>query len=180
MRRKFNVKMLNYLKKKGKKHTLKEWTRIINKKFSENFTLTETQRYFVRNKIEYKYENKNKSHKMGLNYPIGYEYRKKDGMVLVKINENTYEYKQRLIYEQFYGVKLTSDDYIIFLDQDRTNFDISNLKRVSRRESSILSNQKIFSKDPNVTKLGISVAKTIIKTKDCEALYGQNLSQMEL
>lgn len=165
MRRKFNVKMLNYLKKKGKKHTLKEWTRIINKKFSENFTLTETQRYFARHDISFKYENVKKSNYWNA-LPIGSERVKDDGMVQVKIAPRKWEYKQRLIYEQYYDVKLTSDDYIIFLDQDRTNFDISNLKKVTRRESAILSNQKLFSKNPILTDTGIYIAKTIIKAKD--------------
>ena len=173
MRRKFNEKMFKYLKKYGKYHTLKKWQHIINKKFNETFSLSETQKYFTRNKIPFKYENKNRSHKMGINYPIGYEYKRKDGMILVKVNENTYEYKQRLIYEQYYGVKLTSDDYIIFLDQDRTNFDISNLKRISKRESSILANQKTFSKDPKITELGILTAKLIMKVKDKEKKYGK-------
>ena len=168
MRRKFNQEMLDYLKKYGKNHTLKEWVNIINDKFQEKFNLTETQRYFARHKIEYKYESKNRSHKMGLNYPIGYEYKRKDGMVLVKVNENTYEFKQRYIYEQYYGVKLTSDDFIIFLDQDRTNFDISNLKRIARRESATLANLKLFCKNPVLTDTGIYIAKTVIKAKDIE------------
>ena len=165
MRRKFNVKMFNYLKKKGKKHTLKEWTHIINKKFDENFNLTDTQRYFTRHDISFRYENAKKSNNWNA-LPIGSERIKPDGMVQVKIAPRKWEYKQRLIYEQYYGVKLTSDDYIIFLDQDRTNFDISNLKRVTRRESAILSNQKLFYKSPVLTETGIYIAKTIIKAKD--------------
>lgn len=170
MRRKFNLRMFKYLKRYGKYHTLKEWSEIINNKFGEHFTLKDTQMYFARHEIPFKYENAKKSNNWNA-LPIGSERVRGDGMVQVKVAPRKWEYKQRLIYEQYYGVELTSDDYIIFLDQDRTNFDISNLKRVSRRESSILSNQKIFSKDPNVTELGIDIAKAIIKTKDYESCY---------
>lgn len=166
MRRKFNLKMYEYLKKNGYKHTSKEWVNIINKKYNETFTLEELQKYFCRNNIKYKYQNKLKIRNMGDKIPIGTERIKKDGMVQVKISPRKWEYKQRLIYSKYYNIKLTSDDYIIFLDQDRTNFDISNLKRVSRRESSILSNQQIFSKNPKVTELGINIAKLIIKAKE--------------
>ena len=171
MRRKFNPEMRDYLKKHGKEHILKEWVNILNDRYNENFTLKNIQQYFFRHSIEYKAENPKRHNNNIFKRPIGAERVRKDGMVQVKVAHNKWDFKQRVIYEQFYGVKLTSDDYIIFLDQDRTNFDISNLKRVSRHESSILSNQKIFSKDPNVTELGIDVAKAIIKTKDYESCY---------
>lgn len=181
-RRKFNKEMYDYLKLHGKEHILKEWQKIINEKFNENFTLKDTQMYFVKHSIPFKYEQPKKANN-GINggFPIGSERVKSDGMVQVKIAPRKWEYKQRLIYQEYYGVKLTSDDYIIFLDQDRTNFDISNLKRVSRRESAILSNQKIFSKDPEATKLGIYIAKTIIKAKNIERnMKDESVSKVEL
>lgn len=165
MRRKFNKDMYDYLVKNGYKHTLKEWVVILNNKYNENFTLKNIQQYFFRHCIEYKYEMPNHSNNNVYKCSIGSERVKGDGMVQVKIAPRKWEYKQRLIYEQYYNVKLTSDDYIIFLDQDRTNFDIKNLKRISRHESSILSNQKLFSKNSSVTELGILIAKLMIKTK---------------
>jgi hypothetical protein len=69
---------------------------------------------------------------------------------------------------QHYGVKLTGDDYIIFLDQDRNNFDINNLEKITKRESAIISNQKIFSQRPEATKVSIQIAKLIIKIKDMQ------------
>lgn len=166
MRRSFNKDMYDYLIKNGYKHTIKEWVKILNKKYNENFTLKNIHQYFARHNIKYKYEMPNKSNNNVYKRPIGSERVKKDGMTQVKVAPRKWEYKQRLIYEQYYGVKLTSDDYIIFLDQDRTNFDISNLKRISRHESSILSNQKMFSKNPNVTELGILTSKLMIKVKE--------------
>jgi hypothetical protein len=98
--------------------------------------------------------------------PIGTEYTKSDGMVLVKVARNKWEYKQRLIYKEHYGVELTDEDYIIFLDNDRTNFSIDNLQCVSRRVASILSNQQLKSDSADITKLGISTAELIIKVKE--------------
>lgn len=100
--------------------------------------------------------------------PIGTEYIKKDGMVLIKISSNKWMYKQRFIYEQYYNVHLKNDDYIIFLDQNRNNFDINNLKLISRKESAYLSNQKIFSKNKEATELGIKIAKLHYKIKEVE------------
>ena len=103
---------------------------------------------------------------MGLDKPIGSEYTKPDGMVMVKVTKDKWVYKQRLIYEQYYGVHLPEDVYVIFLDQNRNNFDIANLKAVSRREASYMSNHNLSSKKPNVTLLGLDVARCIIKTKE--------------
>ena len=105
---------------------------------------------------------------MGEKLPLFSERVKPDGMVLVKIAKNKWEYKQRYIYSKYYNKKLTSNDYIIFLDQDRTNFNIDNLKLVTRHESSIISNQKAFSTNAKATEVGINIAKLMIKTKELE------------
>lgn len=167
MRRKYNVDLINFLKDNAKKYIIDDLLIMVNNNFNETYTRLQLQKLLIRNRIEYKYKNKNKIVNVK-KCPVGTEYKKKDGMTLIKIDKNKWQYKQRYIYEQYYHVKLTSDDYIIFLDQNRENFDINNLKRISRRESSILSNQKMFSIDKDVTKLGVEVAKLIIKTKDLE------------
>lgn len=171
MRRKFNQALYDYLKENAEKYTIDELLLIVNKKFKENYTRLQLQKYLVRNKIPYKYKNEKKSHNMS-RLPIGTEYVKGDGMVLVKIARNKWEYKQRLIYKEHYGVELTEEDYIIFLDSDRTNFDINNLQCVSRRVASILSNQQLKSSNVNITKLGINIANLMIKTKQLQKEKG--------
>ena len=98
---------------------------------------------------------------------IGYEYVKSDGMILVKIAQpNIWDYKQRLMYKKYHNCELTTDDYIIFLNQDRNDFSKDNLVKITRRESSILSNQKMFSKNKDLTNLGILTAKLMIKANE--------------
>lgn len=164
MRRRINQKLKDYCSNNSNL-TIDELLPLVNKKFKEKYTRLSLQKYLIRNKIPYKYKNENKSHNMS-KLPIGTEYVKGDGMILVKIARNKWEYKQRLIYMQHYGVELTEEDYIIFLDNDRTNFDINNLQLVSRRVSAILSNQQLKSSNADVTKLGIDTAKLIIKIKE--------------
>ena len=48
------------------------------------------------------------------------------------------------------------------------NFDINNLKVVSRKESAYMINQGLFSKDKSVTNLGIVVAKHHYKIKEIQ------------
>lgn len=137
-------------------------------KYKYSITKSQLRQYLYKRGIKYKDYNSNKVHDMGKRIPIGTEYKKPDGMVLVKVSENKWKYKQRIIYENYHNVKLSSDDYIIFLDQNRDNFDINNLKRISRKESSILSNQKMFSKNPKITETGVLTAKLIAKAKQCK------------
>lgn len=134
--------------------------------FGYEINRSQLRQYLSKRKIRYKDYNKNKVRMMGLNRPIGSERIRDDGMVQVKVSKDKWEYKQRLIYEKYHNVKLTDNDYIIFLDQDRTNFDINNLEKVTRYESSVLTNQKLFSKKSDLTKVGINVAQLIIKLKD--------------
>ena len=105
---------------------------------------------------------------MGDKIPIGSEYRRSDGMILVKISKNKWQYKNRLMYEKYHNCKLTNDDFIVFLNQNRNDFSKENLKRITRRESSILTNQKMFSKHKDLTNLGILTAKLMIKSKKKE------------
>lgn len=173
MRRKPNLKLKEYLLKVAKDYNIKELVKKVNKKFKENYEENELRKYLVRNKIEYKYECENRSNPMGLNVPIGSEYVKDDGMILVKVGSNKWKYKQRIIYEQYYNVELKDDEYIIFLNQNRNDFRIKNLMKVSRKESAYISNMGIFSTNSKVTKVAIDLAKLKIKEKEMEREYGK-------
>lgn len=165
-RRKFNENMHKWLCKNAKNFTVKELVLIVNNKFGEDFTTKQMHQYFWHHpELKCKYEQENKSHpNKGL--PIGSERRKPDGMWQVKVGPKKWEYKQRKIYEDYYGVKLKDDEYIIFLDQNRDNFEISNLKKISRRESATMLSYGLFSTDPLVTETGILVARTRNKIND--------------
>ena len=166
-RRKFNLEMHKWLEKHAEEYTAKELLSIVNEKFKESMDDKQLRIYLFHHNIKYKFEDKKKSHP-NKPLPIGSERVKADGMVQVKVGSHKWEYKQRLIYQKHYGVKLRDDEYIIFLDQNRNNFDISNLKKITRKESAYISNLKAFSTDKVVTETGILLAQTIIKTKEKE------------
>lgn len=166
MRNKYSLDFKNQMVELAHSMTLNELLNVAKTKYKYNITKNDLRNYLSRRKIRYKGYNINKAKDMGSKIPIGTEYVKDDGMVLVKIAKDKWEYKQRMIYEQYHNVELTSDDYIIFLDQDRSNFNINNLRRINRRESSIIANQKLFSNQPIITETGIDIARLMIKTKD--------------
>lgn len=169
MRRKINNKLKQYLLELNSKYTIDELLPIINKKFKENYTRLQLQKYLVRNKIPYKYANKKMIRNIGDRIAIGTEYTKPDGMVLVKVEKNKWEYKQRLIYEKYYNVKLKEDEYVIFLDDNRNNFNINNLKVVTRQEAgyigSFKTNYDINKSDKETTETLLKIANLLIKTK---------------
>lgn len=171
MRNKYSTEFEDEMRKLAPTNELTRLWWVARQKYAYFITKSQLRQYLYKRQIRYKDYNPNKAQPMGNRIPIGTEYVKPDGMVLVKVTSNKWKYKQRYIYEKYYNVELTSEDYIIFLDQDRNNFDISNLKKVTRKESSILSNQKLFSKNPLSTETGIKVAQLIAKLKEERTKY---------
>lgn len=171
MRNKYTIEFEQNMYKIASMKTLDELLKYVKRKYKYKITKHQLRLYLSKRKIRYKdfdYDRCKRTRNQGDNVPIGTERIKSDGMVQVKIAKDRWEYKQRIIYSQYHNIELTNNDYIIFLDQDRTNFDINNLERVSRRESAIVANEKLFFKNSNLTKAGIEVAKLIIKIKDKE------------
>ena len=164
--RKYNDKMRMYLEKYARHYTISELINIVEEKFGEKFEPRDLRIYLLHKGIKYKYEMPKKSNN-GKPTKIGSQVIKTDGnMVKVKVAEHKWEYKQRKIYEDHYGVKLPDDVYVIFLDGNKRNFDIKNLKAISRRESAKMIRNGVFSFDRAITKLGHLATKMYIKTKD--------------
>ncbi len=165
MRNKYSKEFEEEMYKKASKKTIKQLLEIANKKYNYPITKNSLMDYLSKREIRYKGYNPNKAKAMGNIIPIGTERRKNDGMVLVKVTPNKWKYKQRLIYEQHYGVTLKDDEYVIFLDHNRNNFDISNLKLISRKDSSTMSNQGLFSNNPIATETGYKVVQLMNKIR---------------
>lgn len=90
--------------------------------------------------------------------PIGSERVKKDGYVQIKVSKDKWEMKNRFVYEEHYG-KLNDNEDVIFLDGDKTNFDISNLMKVTHNESFKLNINGLRTNDKELTKVGVGIVK---------------------
>ena len=155
--------MYEFLQENASSHTIKELVKIIKDKFNIDIENKKLAQYCIKMKIQYKYEKPKKSHS---NIPTknGTIITKTDGDYLkVKTGNHKWEYLQRKIYENYYNVKLPEDVYVVFLDQNRRNFNINNLKAISRRSSAIMSKDNLFSTEPRITKLGHLNSKLKIK-----------------
>lgn len=94
---------------------------------------------------------------------VGSERISVDGYIEVKTKDpNTWELKHRLVYEEKYG-KISKGSIVVFLDNNRQNIDIDNLKLISRSEELIMNKNKLFTKDKDITNTGTLIAKVIDK-----------------
>lgn len=90
---------------------------------------------------------------------VGSERINVDGYVEIKVAEpNHWRLKHRVIYEQHYGIKLSSNDAIIFVDGNRLNLSIDNLERLSRSEL-VRLNQDGLRGDEAMNRSAIALAK---------------------
>lgn len=166
----YNNEVYNFLINNANKYTIKQLVQILKNDFGLEIEKKKLAQYCIKMGITYKYEKPNKSHS-NKSTPIGVIVRKTDGdMLKVKVGNHKWKYLQREIYEQYHDVKLKDDEYIIFLDQNKRNFDINNLKLVSRQESAMLGSQQLYSKNPLATETGLQIIKLRIKTKEKEGM----------
>ena len=138
-------------------------------KYKYNVSRDNLQKYLSRRKIRYVGYNPKKANQ-SKQLPIGTEYIKDDGMTLIKVKPDKWQYKQRYIYEKYHNVKLKSTDYVIFLDGNRNNFDIDNLKCVDCRKASMYANLRLGSTDKEITEAALLYADSAIMIKELEGV----------
>lgn len=98
--------------------------------------------------------------------PVGSERLSKDGYVEIKIAEpNKWRFKHLVVWEKEHGPVLKGHA-VIFLDRDKTNISIDNLKMVTRNELMIMNRHKLFNEDKELTNTGTIIAKVIAKTNE--------------
>ncbi|MCF0163170.1 MAG: HNH endonuclease [Fusobacterium necrophorum] len=96
----------------------------------------------------------------------GHEIITKDGYVKVKVKDpNVWKLKHRIVWESYYG-PVPANHVVIFADRDKRNFNIDNLILVTRSELMKMNWNSLLKYDPKLTKLGLMVAKVIIKAEE--------------
>ena len=97
---------------------------------------------------------------------VGSERINVDGYIEIKIKEpNVFVLKHRWVWEQKYG-KIPKDKMIIFLDGNKQNLDLDNLALINRKEHLTMNKNELRYKYKELTRLGINLAKVIIKTNE--------------
>lgn len=112
-----------------------------------------------------------KGHKPKNYREIGSEYIDTDGYIQVKITDNKWLHKQRLVWEQHNG-PIPKGYAVMFLDGNVKNCDIENLRLIKRATLTRLSLYKMRSKIPEATEAGIKIVEILdeISKKEKEKL----------
>lgn len=98
----------------------------------------------------------------------------KDGYTEIKVADpNKWRLKHIIIWEKEFG-PMPKHHCIIFLDGNKQNFDLKNLKLISRNEHATLNQHNLRSEFPEVTETNISVVrlKKAIRTRKKEFFGG--------
>lgn len=172
-KRLFNEEETKYFIKIVKGHTNKEVIKLFNEKY--NRLLTNEQVNNQKRSLKLKSGVFHRWTKEdNPNYrPIGHEYITSDGYIQVKIAQpSTYKFKHHIIWEQANG-KIPEDCYIMFLDGDRTNLSLDNLKLVKKNDLRTAISSNLTFKNKELTETGLLIAQ--LKNKEKEKINMGNI-----
>ena len=155
--KKWTEEHISYLKEIAEGKTYKEITKLMSDKFSYPFKIADVGNLIHRNNI--KTGRKSGKPPKDVN-STGY---RSDSYEVIKTEQGNWQYKHRYIYEKHYG-KIKKGNCVIFLDGNRENFNIENLKEVTKEQNVIMNKYKLYCSDADLTNTGIQVANLIIKT----------------
>lgn len=93
----------------------------------------------------------------------------KEGYIEIKVGINKWISKHRYIWEQYYKREVPKGKVVIFLDGNNRNFEIENLKLISRGALLILNNRyKHITKDRELMNSCVDLSELIISLKKKE------------
>ena len=164
MKKILKEKILEFLQQNASKYYIKDLQEEVNKIFNTNVTISVIKHLCYDNEIKWK--NKNNINHIGIK-PIGNE-RILNGDIVVKVSAGKFVSKRRVLYEKYHNVKLTSDDVILFLNNNNTDYSKENLIRISKREMGPLARIGVNYNDKEINRLAINVAKLKVKIFDKE------------
>lgn len=105
-----------------------------------------------------------KGHMPAQHRPVGSERINVDGYIEIKVEEpRKWRLKHNVVYEQNYG-EIPKGHVVVFLDGNKLNLALENLKLISRGELAIMNKQGLFRKEPELTEAAINVVKLICAT----------------
>ena len=93
----------------------------------------------------------------------------KDGYIEIKVGINKWISKHRYIWEQHYKREIPKGKVVIFLDGNNRNFEIENLKLISRGALLILNKRyRYITKDRELMRSCVDLSELIISLKKKE------------
>lgn len=166
MKNRYTKEFEDFVRNNVSKYKKEEFRLLLQDKYNIKLSNEALRRYLNRHHIKDKYLDYKKCNVRNVfKSPIGSEQITNEGVFIKIAQPNNWRRKSRVMYEKYHNCKLNDDEYIIFLNQNNTDFRKENLIKSSRNEIAYLHNKEMFSKNPQVTNLGVFTAKLMIKIK---------------
>lgn len=160
----YKKEIVDFIENNRLKYNTIEMAKLLQVNFKKNITTKALRKYYYRHNLDFK-KIYDKKYNCVFSKEIGFESPPdKNGLIRIKINNKQWQYKQRYLYEKYNNVKLSDDEFVIFADGDKTNFNKDNLivvKKETARTFYCLTKGEIKNKE--LTKIGLNVAE--IKNK---------------
>jgi len=153
---KLTQEMIEFLRLNALKYNPEILTDLFNKEFNTNITSERLRRAMKLRSIEYI-----KSNKLNLKNHIGSEFVDKNNITYIKTSldkKDRWVLKHRFLWEQANG-SIPKNHCVIFLDRNKSNFELDNLELVSNIEYLLLNKYGFHSADKEVTKAGLAVVR---------------------
>lgn len=161
----YSEELVQFIEVNRLKYDINKLCKMIYKKFDKKITPKALRKYFYRHNLEYK-KQLDRQWNCTHSKPIGTESEPdENGLVRVKINDKQWVYKQRYIYEQYYG-KIPKGYKVIFLNSDKTDYRPENLAIAPSKDVLLVYGQNLASSEAEITKLGLLVAQLTNRTNE--------------
>lgn len=100
--------------------------------------------------------------------PVGSERVSRDGYIEVKVADpRTWRAKHRIIWEAANG-PIPKGYAVIFMDQDKTNLALDNLRLISRKYLAVVNKMGLLSQSAELTETGLLVARVKMAATDAK------------
>jgi hypothetical protein len=143
-----------YMKDNYKTAGFSKLTEMVNSAFGTSYTRVQIANYFHIRRLKL-----NPERGKGATVQVGSEWISNDGYVYVKVSSTgTWSMKHRLIWEQANG-PIPKDKSIIFLDNNKQNYNLENLALVDKAECLDLIRYGLRFSDPELTKTALAVVR---------------------
>ena len=97
--------------------------------------------------------------------PVGSERKTKDGYIMVKVSEpSKWRLKHVVVWEKVNG-KIPKGHTLIFLDRNKENTSLDNLRLVSRSELLIINSNKLLKNSKEINETVVNIAKVTDKVR---------------
>ena len=173
---KWTDKEISYLIKIAKGKYLSEIAELMSEKFNYPFRKTQIKSAMTKHKIKNNMKSKvpkgltpwNKGLQIGNSHihnlkNVGDEYINSSGFTMLKLDNPTrWVQKHRYLYEQEFG-EIPKDKVLIFLDGNKQNLSLDNLKCITRKQLIKMNQNKLFYNNAELTEVVSELANLMLK-----------------